>query len=51
MNLRTLAEAVLPALLFQRLSGSDLAKRLARGALWSLLGSATSRFFIEVLCE
>ena len=41
-----LAEAVLPAPLFQRLSGSSIAKRLARGSLWSLAGSATSRLLV-----
>ena len=40
-NLRAFAEAVLPAPLFQRLSDSAIAKRLARGPLWSLAGSAT----------
>lgn len=48
MNLRTLAKAALPAPLFQRLSGSSLAKRLARGSLWSLAGSATSRLLVLV---
>ena len=42
----TLAATVLPAPLFQRLSGSSIAKRLARGSLWSLLGSATSRLWV-----
>lgn len=46
MNLNALAEAILPALLYQRLSASSLAKRLARGSLWSLLGSATSRLLV-----
>jgi hypothetical protein len=45
-NLRSLAETVLPAPLYQRLSGSSIAKRLARGPLWSLLGSATSRLLV-----
>lgn len=39
MNLRTLAEAVLPAPLFKRLSGSSIAKRLARGSFWGLISS------------
>ena len=48
MNLRTLAEAALPAPLYQRLTASPLARRLARGSLWSLLGSATSRLLVLV---
>ena len=44
--LHTVAEAVLPAPLYQRLSASSLAKRLARGSLWSLAGSATSRLLV-----
>ena len=47
-NLRTLAATILPAPLFQRLSGSAIAKRLARGSLWSLAGSATSRLLVLV---
>ena len=46
MNLRSLAETILPAPLFQRLFGSSIAKRLARGSLWSLAGSATSRLLV-----
>ena len=45
-NLRAFAEAVLPAPLYQRLSDSSIAKRLARGSLWSLAGSATSRLWV-----
>jgi len=48
MNLHTLAATILPAPLFQRLSGSSIAKRLARGSLWSLAGSATSRLLVLV---
>jgi len=33
MNLHSLAATVLPMPLFQRLSGSSIAKRLARGSL------------------
>lgn len=48
MNLHTLAATVLPAPLYQRLSGSSIAKRLAWGSLWSLAGSATSRVLVLV---
>lgn len=44
----TLARTLLPARLHERLATSSLARRLARGSLWSLFGSATSRLLVLV---
>lgn len=46
LKLQAFVRAMLPAPLYQRLSASSLAKRLARGSMWSLLGSATSRLLV-----
>ena len=48
MTLNTLAQTILPQPLYQRLASSSIAKRLARGSLWSLFGSATSRILVLV---
>ncbi|MCF6354845.1 MAG: oligosaccharide flippase family protein [Candidatus Polarisedimenticolaceae bacterium] len=48
MSLNSLAQALLPAPLYHRLAASSIAKRLARGSLWSLFGSATSRLLVLV---
>ena len=46
MNLNSLAQQFLPAQLYHRLKASPIAKRLARGSVWSLFGSATSRILV-----
>ena len=46
MTLTTIAQRILPVPLYQRLAASSMAKRLARGSLWSLVGSATSRLLV-----
>lgn len=46
MTLNGLAQKCLPAPLHQRLAASSVAKRVARGSLWSLFGSATSRLMV-----
>lgn len=43
LSLNATAQRLLPARVYRRLSESDIAKRLARGSFWSILGSATSR--------
>lgn len=48
MTLNSLAQTLLPEPLYQRLASSSIAKRLARGSLWSLFGSATSRILVLV---
>src|SRR2546429_3062809 len=39
---------ILPSSLYERLTTSSIAKRLARGSLWSLFGSATARILVLV---
>ena len=46
MNLNTLAQRFLPESAYNRLEASTTARRLARGSLWSLFGSATSRILV-----
>ena len=46
LNLRGLAQVVLPTPVFDRLAASSIAKRLARGSMWGLLGSASSRILV-----
>lgn len=48
MNFDHLAQRCLPENLYKRLEASSIAKRLARGSLWSLFGSATSRILVLV---
>jgi O-antigen/teichoic acid export membrane protein len=48
VTLSTLAQTLLPQPLYQRLASSSIAKRLARGSLWSLFGSTTSRILVLV---
>lgn len=48
MTLNTIAQTLLPKPLYQRLAASSIAKRLARGSLWSLFGSASSRILVLV---
>ena len=48
MSLNSLARILLPASLYHRLETSPIAKRLARGSLWSLFGSASSRILMLV---
>jgi len=46
--LTSLGKVLLPTSVYERLVASPIAKRLARGSLWSLFGSATSRILILV---
>ena len=39
---------ILPSSLYERLTTSSIAKRLARGSLWSLSGSASARILLLV---
>ena len=48
MTLNLLAQRFLPAPLYTRFTASSIAQRLARGSLWSLFGSATSRILVLV---
>lgn len=48
MTLDNLARTFLSQSLYNRLASSSVAKRLARGSLWSLFGSATSRILVLV---
>ena len=43
-----LGRKTLPSFLYERLTTSSIAKRLARGSLWSLFGSATARILVLV---
>ncbi len=47
-RLNTLAKPFLPEPLYHRFASSSIAKRLARGSLWSLFGSASSRVLVLV---
>lgn len=46
MYLNSIAQTFLPAPLYKRLAASSIAKRLARGSLWSLFGSVISRLLV-----
>jgi len=46
VNLNTLAQRFLSESAYNRLEASTTARRLARGSLWSLFGSATSRILV-----
>lgn len=46
--IKPLRQAVLPTSLYERLAASSIANRLARGSLWSLFGSASSRILVLV---
>ncbi len=48
MSLSSIAQAILPAPVYKRLLSSSIARRLARGSLWSLFGSAISRILVLV---
>ena len=48
MTLAALAQRFLPDTLYTRLAGSSMAKRLARGSLWTLVGSGISRILVLV---
>ena len=48
MNLQSIAQGVLPEKLYQQLASSSVAKRLARGSLWGLIGSASSRILVLI---
>lgn len=48
MTLNLLAQRFLPAPLYTRFTASSIAQRLARGSIWSLFGSATSRILVLV---
>jgi O-antigen/teichoic acid export membrane protein len=48
MTLNVLAQRLLPEPLYTRLAGSPMAKRLAKGSLWTLFGSGISRILILV---
>ncbi len=48
MNLNHAVRVFLPTPIYHRLVTSSIAKRLARGSVWSLLGSATSRILVLV---
>ena len=39
---------ILPSSLYERLASSSIARRLARGSLWSLFGSASARILVLV---
>ena len=41
-----LGRKILPSSLYERLTTSSIAKRLARGSLWSLFGSASARILV-----
>lgn len=43
-----LGRKILPSSLYERLTTSSIAKRLARGSLWSLFGSASARILVLV---
>jgi O-antigen/teichoic acid export membrane protein len=43
-----LGRKILPSSLYERLASSPIARRLARGSLWSLFGSATARILVLV---
>src|SRR6266436_3623010 len=43
-----LGRKILPSSVYERLTTSSIAKRLARGSLWSLFGSATARILVLV---
>jgi len=43
-----LGRKILPSSLYERLAASSIARRLARGSLWSLFGSATARILVLV---
>jgi O-antigen/teichoic acid export membrane protein len=43
-----LGRRLLPSSLYERLASSSIARRLARGSLWSLFGSATARILVLV---
>ncbi|MBK6741985.1 MAG: oligosaccharide flippase family protein [Hydrogenophilales bacterium] len=45
-DLRVFAKTVLPKSFFDRFAASTVAKRLARGSMWGLLGSAASRILV-----
>ena len=46
LSLRSVAQRLMPAHIFQRLVGSDIARRLVRGSVWSIIGSAISRLLL-----
>ena len=48
MTLNVFAQRFLPEPLYTRLAGSPMAKRLARGSLWTLFGSGISRVLILI---
>ena len=41
-----LTRKLLPSSLYERLASPSIARRLARGSLWSLFGSATARILV-----
>jgi hypothetical protein len=43
-----LGRKLLPSFLYERVASSSIARRLARGSLWSLFGSATARVLVLV---
>ena len=43
-----LGRKILPSSLYERLASSSIARRLARGSLWSLFGSASARILVLV---
>ncbi|MGR9099998.1 MAG: oligosaccharide flippase family protein [Gammaproteobacteria bacterium] len=44
----SIAQTLLPTFLYRRLTSSDIAKRLTKGSLWSMFGSATSRLMVLI---
>ena len=48
MTLNLLAQRFLPTPLYTRFTASSIAQRLARGSIWSLFGSGTSRILVLV---
>lgn len=48
MTLNSLAKTLLPEPLYLRLKGSPVAKRIAKGTLWSVAGAAASRVLVLV---
>ena len=48
MSLDKIARALLPEPLYLRLKGSPVAKRIAKGTLWSVAGTAASRVLVLV---
>jgi len=48
MTLSVIAQRFLPALFYKRLTSSSIAKRLAKGSVWSVLGSGISRILVLV---